>query len=63
MKLDLEKYQKQNIEKLDVKPKSVGLEPKHLEFIKLFNINLSALVRDVLDKLMAEKEEKEDHEK
>lgn len=57
MKLDLGKHQKQNKEKLDSKGTGVNLEGKHLEFIKKFNINLSSLVREMLDKLMKEKEE------
>lgn len=64
MKLDLGKHQKQNKEKLDSKGTGVNIEGKHLEYIKKFNINLSSLVRDVLDKLMNEsKEEDKQNEK
>lgn len=52
MKIELKEYQKPNIEKLDAVGTGVSLEKKHKEFIKENNINLSALVRDVLNKLM-----------
>lgn len=63
MKIELEKYQKQNNEKLDAIGVGISVEKKHREFIKKFNINLSALVRDVLDMLMQEKDEREENEK
>lgn len=54
MKLDLKKYQKQNTEKLDAVGTSVSIERPHKEFIETNNINLSALVRDVIDGLIAQ---------
>lgn len=65
MKLELEKYQKSNTEKLDATTSGVSIEKKHKLFLKKFKINLSALVRDVIDNLMREKEESEEknHEK
>lgn len=55
--LNLEDYQKDNTEKLDPVSAGVSIERRHKEFIKKYNVNLSALVRDVLNKLMAKKEE------
>lgn len=61
--LNLEDYQKEHTEKLDAVGAGVNLERKHKEFLKNYSVNLSALVRDVIDKLMAKKEEELKNEK
>lgn len=62
MKITLEKYQKQNSEKLDAVATGVSIEKKHKTFLEKYNINLSALIRDVLDALMKEKNEGDSNE-
>lgn len=55
----LKKYVKDRPEKLDAVTTSVTLEKKHMEFLRRFNLNLSRMVRDYLDKLEREnKDEK-----
>ena len=57
MDIKLKEYQKHNSDKLDSVGTGINIEKKHVEFIRKFNINLSSLVRDVLDKLMSESRE------
>lgn len=43
-------------EKVSMKTTSVNLEAKHMEFLKRKNLNLSALIREVLDGYMEDEE-------
>ena len=54
MEIKIKNYQKPNPEKLDAVGTGISIEKKHKEFIEKNSINLSALVRDVLDKLIQE---------
>jgi hypothetical protein len=47
---NLKDYKKPNKEKLDLIIKSVAIEKRHEVYIKNNNIELSRLVRDLLDK-------------
>jgi len=50
---DLKNYRHENHDKLDVWTTSLNLERKHREFIERENLNLSKLVRDFLNSVMA----------
>ena len=52
MKIDLKKYTKNQVKLLDTVIKSVNIERKHKVFLDENKINLSHLVRDLLDRLM-----------
>lgn len=54
MKIDIKKYQRQNNEKLDAVTTAISIEKKHKSFLEKYNVNLSALIRDVLNKIMSE---------
>ena len=47
---NLKEYKKPNKEKLDLVIKSISIEKRHEVFIKNNNIELSRLIRDLLDK-------------
>jgi hypothetical protein len=51
---NLKRYVKENKDKLDAVTTSVQLEKKHMAFIKRLNLNLSLMVRDMLDKMLAD---------
>lgn len=63
MDIKLKSYQKTSIDKLDSVGAGVNIERHHKEFLKKHSINLSALVRDVLDKLINESKEDKENEK
>jgi hypothetical protein len=50
---DLSKYQKKPTEKPDMVTSSVYLSRDQITFLKLKQINLSNLVRDIIDDIMA----------
>jgi hypothetical protein len=50
---DLSKYQKKPTEKPDMVTSSVYLSRDQVTFLKLKQINLSNLVRDIVDDIMA----------
>jgi hypothetical protein len=50
---DLSKYQKKPTEKADMVTSSVYLSRDQITFLKLKQINLSNLVRDIIDDIMA----------
>lgn len=58
--INLDDYRRETADKLDAVTTSVHLDRKHMDFIRQNNINLSRLVRDVIDKIM---EAKNDNEK
>lgn len=47
-------------EKVEQKTTSINLEKRHLDFLKRRNLNLSGIVREFLDQLMAENEDDKD---
>lgn len=55
---DLSKYQKKPTEKPDMLTSSVYLSRDQVNFVRLKKINLSNLVRDVLDEVMNEDQRK-----
>lgn len=55
---DLSKYQKKPTEKPDMLTSSVYLSRDQVNFVRLKKINLSNLVRDVLDEVMNEDQKK-----
>ncbi len=50
--LVIEDYIKETFEKIDAVTTSLNIERRHRDFLDRKNINLSKLVRDVLDQLM-----------
>ena len=54
MKVDLSKYQTNKVYKLDNVTTGVNIERRHKVFIESNGINLSALLRDVINGLMAD---------
>ena len=55
-KIDLKKYKKENSEN-DTVISSIALNQDHKKFLESEKINLSLLVRDVLDSLIKNKKE------
>jgi hypothetical protein len=55
---DLSKYQKKPTEKPDMVTSSVYLSRDQVTFLKLKQINLSNLVRDIVDDIMAKERSK-----
>lgn len=53
--INLDDYRKDNVEKMDLWTTSLTLEKRHQAFLNTENLNLSKLVRDLLDAL-AEKQ-------
>lgn len=53
-KFKLETYQRHKVQKLDAIPRSISIERRHHIFVERLNINLSQLVRDLLDDLIKE---------
>lgn len=53
--INLDDYRRETADKLDAVTTSVHLDRKHMDFIRQNNINLSRLVRDVIDKIMEAK--------
>jgi len=54
-KLNLDKYRRDRNVKLDPFVTSLTLDKRHKEFLDRENLELSPLVRDFLDSLMAER--------
>lgn len=52
MKIDLKHYKKNRVEKLEAVTTGINIERRHKVFVESNGVNLSALVRDVLDELM-----------
>jgi hypothetical protein len=53
MTKNLKHYQKNRVEKLDAFGTGVTIERRHKVFLESNNLNLSAIVRDAIDSLMA----------
>lgn len=55
MKIDLEKYKANRVDKIDGVTTGINIERSQKEFIEDNHINLSALVRDVIDSIMVQR--------
>jgi hypothetical protein len=62
-KINLSDYKKNRVDKLDSVTTGINLERKQLEFIQANNVNLSALVRDIIEALITEDIEKQSRDK
>jgi len=51
---NIDKYKKRDMKRLDGVVTSVSIEKRHKVFLIKHNLNLSELVRDSLDQIMAE---------
>jgi hypothetical protein len=54
--LKLRDYTRNRVDKLDAVTTGVSIERRHKEFLEHHGVNLSALIRDVLDSLIEESE-------
>lgn len=61
--INLEDYRRDVAEKLDAVTTSVHLDRRHMDFVRQNNINLSRLVRDVIDQIMGAKNDTEKEKK
>jgi hypothetical protein len=52
MRVNLKLYRKNRVEKLEAVTTGINIERRHKIFVEENNLNLSALVRDYIDKLM-----------
>lgn len=52
IKLKLSDYKKNRVEKLEAVTTGINIERRHKVFVESNGVNLSALVRDVIDELM-----------
>lgn len=59
----LNHYKKINDDKLDAAVTSVTLEKRHLQFIRRLNLNLSRMVRDLIDDLIQKEGQKNEDQK